>query len=126
MADRTIDSQTNEVEVTKDGVTIRRTIAHLPAFYRTDVNERFLSSTLDQLIQPGKLDRLDGFVGRKDAYTNVSTDKYIESGLKDRDDYQLEPTVTYIKKDSSSINPEDQIKFTATYDDYINQIKFFE
>ena len=125
MADRTIDSQTNEVEVTKDGVTLRRTIAHLPAFYRTDVNDRFLSSTLDQLIQPGKLDRLDGFVGRKDAYTNVSTDKYIESGLKDRDDYQLEPTVTYIKKDSSSINPEDQVKFTATYDDYINQIKFF-
>jgi len=125
MADTIIDSQSNEVEVTQNGVTLRRTIAHLPAFYRTDVNERFLNSTLDQLIQPGKLDRLDGFVGRKDAYTNVSTDKYIESGLKDRDDYQLEPTVTYIQKDSSSINPEDQVKFTATYDDYINQIKYF-
>ena len=125
MADTTIDSRSNEVEVTQNGVTLRRTIAHLPSFYRTDVNERFLSSTLDQLIQPGKLDRLDGFVGRKDAYTASSEDKYIESGLVDRDNYQLEPTVTYIDKDTSSINPEDQVKFTATYDDYINQIKFF-
>jgi len=126
MADRPLDSQSNyDVVTDENGVTLRRSVAHLPTFYRTDVNERFLSSTLDQLIQPGSLVRLDGYIGRRDSYTRLITDKFIESGIEDRDSYQLEPTVTYTDKDTSSINPEDQVKFTATYDDYINQIKFF-
>ena len=125
MADRPVDSQSNDVVAENNGVALRRSVAHLPSFYRTDTNERFLSSTLDQLIQPGKLVRLDGYIGRKDSYTKVITDKFIESGITDRDSYQLEPTVTYTDKDTSSVNPEDQVKFTSTYDDYINQIKFF-
>jgi len=126
MADRPLDSQSNyDVITNENGVTLRRSVAHLPTFFRTDVNERFLSATLDQLIQPGKLVRLDGYVGRRNSYTRSITDKFIESGIEDRDSYQLEPTVTYTDKDTSSINPEDQVKFTATYDDYINQLKFF-
>ena len=126
MVDRPLDSQSNyEVVTSKNGDTLRRSVEHLPSFYRTDTNERFLSSTLDQLIQPGKLLRLDGYIGRRDSYTRLTTDKFIESGIIDRDSYQLEPTVTYTDKDTSSINPEDQVKFSATYDDYINQIKFF-
>ena len=39
--------------------------------------------------------------------------------------YQLEPAVTYTDRDTTSVNPEDQVKFTGTYDDYINQIKYF-
>ena len=39
--------------------------------------------------------------------------------------YQLEPTVTYTDKDTTSVNPEDHVKFTGTYDDYISQIKYF-
>ena len=122
MADRPVDSQSNDVVAENNGVALRRSVAHLPSFYRTDTNERFLSSTLDQLIQPGKLVRLDGYIGRKDSYTKVITDKFIESGITDRDSYQLEPTVTYTDKDTSSVNPEDQVKFTSTYDDYINDI----
>jgi len=126
MADSPINTKINYEEITdENGVILRRSIAHLPAFYRTDTNHRFLSSTLDQLIQPGSLTRLDGYVGRTYAYTRNNTDKYIISSNEDRNNYQLEPTVTYIDKDTSSINPEDQVKFTATYDDYINQIKFF-
>jgi hypothetical protein len=124
MVDTPIDSQNNEAVVVQNGISYKRSIAHLPAFYRTDVNERFLSSTLDQLIQPGKLERLDGYIGRKDAHTAVAQDYYLQSKLQSRNDYQLEPTVTYTQKDTSSITPEDQVKFTATYDDYINQIKF--
>ena len=126
MADSPINSQTNyEVVTDAQGVTLRRSIAHLPAFYRTDNNHRFLTSTLDQLIQPGSLTRLDGYIGREYSYTRQAADSYIESTSEDRANYQLEPTVTYTDKDTSSINPEDQVKFTATYDDYINQIKFF-
>jgi len=127
MADRSINSQSNSVIFKdKNGVEIRRSVAHLPAFYRTDANERFLSSTLDQLIQPGQLERLDGFIGHESAYTrNTNKDKYLTATSTDRKNYQLEPTVTYTDRDTSSINPEDQVKFTGTYDDYINQIKYF-
>ena len=126
MADRAINSQINNVEYKdKNGNVIRRSIAHLPSFYRTDANERFLSSTIDPLIQPGSLQRLDGFVGREYAYTRNSKDKYIGATSTDRKNYQLEPTVTYTDQDTSSVNPEDRVKFTGTYDDYLNQIKFF-
>ena len=126
MADSPINSKTNyEVVTDSNGVTIRRSVAHLPAFYRTDTNQKFLSSTLDQLIQPGALTRLDGYIGRTYSYTRQATDKYVSATSEDRTNYQLEPAVTYTDQDTSSINPEDQVKFTATYDDYINQIKFF-
>ena len=39
--------------------------------------------------------------------------------------YQLDPAVTYTDKDTTSVNPEDQVKFSGTYDDYINQIEYF-
>ncbi len=127
MADTPTKSTANSpVFKDKNGTVIRRSIAHLPAFYRTDANERFLSSTIDQLIQPGQLQRLDGFIGREYSYTrDTSKDKYLTATSTDRKNYQLEPTVTYTDQDTSSVNPEDQVKFTGTYDDYINQIKFF-
>ena len=127
MADKPINTQTNSVTYTdKNGVVIRRSVAHLPAFYRTDANDRFLSSTLDQLIQPGSLQRLDGYIGHEYAYTrNTANDKYLTATSEDRKNYQLEPAVTYTDQDTSSVNPEDQVKFTGTYDDYINQIRFF-
>ena len=125
MADNPTNSLTNN-EVVKQGANeYRRTVQHLPAFYRTDTNQRFLSSTLDPLIQKGALERLDGHIGRQDAYTRLVTDRYIKATSSDRFAYQLEPAVTYTDKDTTSTNPEDQIKFTGTYDDYINQIKYF-
>ena len=125
MADAPINSQSNyEVVIDSQGTVLRRSIAHLPSFYRTDNNHRFLTSTLDQLIQPGRLKRLDGYIGRQYSYTRLPSDSYIEATSEDRTNYQLEPAVTYTDKDTSSVNPEDQVKFTATYDDYINQIKF--
>jgi len=124
MADREINALTNS-EVVKQGKNeYRRTVQHLPAFYRTDANQRFLSSTLDPLVQKGSLERLDGFVGRQDAKTRKNIDRYVSATSRDRMAYQLEPAVTYTDRDTTSLNPEDQVKFTGTYDDYINQIKF--
>ena len=125
MADNPINALTNQEVVKQGNNELRRTIQHLPAFYRTDSNTRFLSSTLDPLIQKGALERLDGFIGRQDAYTRKPTDTYISATDRDRFAYQLEPAVTYTDRDTTSVNPEDQVKFTGTYDDYINQIKFF-
>ena len=124
MADNTTNSSINN-EVVKQGTNeIRRSVQHLPAFYRTDANQRFLSSTVDPLIQKGSLERLDGYVGRQDAYTRQVTDRYVPATSNDRFAYQLEPAVTYTDRDTTSVNPEDQVKFTGTYDDYINQIKY--
>ena len=125
MADREINALTNQEVVKQGNNELRRTVQHLPAFYRTDTNQRFLSSTLDPLVQKGSLERLDGFIGRQDAYTRKITDRYIGATNRDRFAYQLEPAVTYTDKDTTSVNPEDQVKFSGTYDDYINQIKYF-
>ena len=125
MADNTINSSTNNEVVKQGNNEYRRTVQHLPAFYRTDANQRFLSSTLDPLVQKGELERLDGYIGRQDAYTRTVTDRYLTATNRDRFTYQLEPAVTYTDKDTTSVNPEDQVKFTGTYDDYINQIKYF-
>ena len=126
MADNSIDP-TNTFEVVKDnsGTTYRRSVAHLPGYYRTDSNQRFLGSTLDPIIQKGDLKRLDGYIGRLDAYTRSASDRYLEATTPDRTAYQFEPAVTYVDQDTSSINPEDQVKFTATYDDLLNQLKYF-
>jgi len=125
MADNPTNALTNN-EVVRQGTNeYRRTVQHLPAFYRTDANQRFLASTMDPLIQKGSLERLDGYIGRQDAYTRSVTDRYITATSRDRFAYQLEPAVTYTDRDTTSVNPEDQVKFTGTYDDYINQIKYF-
>ena len=79
---------------------------------------------LEKVYQGEVIERLDGFIGRQDAYTRKITDRYISATSRDRFAYQLEPAVTYTDKDTTSINPEDQVKFTGTYDDYINQIKY--
>ena len=125
MADDPINALTNNEVVKQGNNEFRRTVQHLPAFYRTDTNQRFLSSTLDSLVQKGSLERLDGFIGRQDAYTRQVADRYLTATSRDRFAYQLEPAVTYSDKDTTSVNPEDQVKFTGTYDDYINQLKYF-
>ena len=55
MADNPTNALTNQEVVKQGDLEIRRTVQHLPAFYRTDTNQRFLSSVLDPLIQKGSL-----------------------------------------------------------------------
>src|SRR5210317_310372 len=124
MADNPTNALPNNEVVKQGNNEYRRTVQHLPAFYRTDTNQRFLASTMDPLVQKGALERLDGYIGRQDAYTRTVSDRYITATSRDRFAYQLEPAVTYTDRDTTSVNPEDQVKFTATYDDYINQIKY--
>ena len=122
MADNPTNALANNEVVKQGNNEYRRTVQHLPAFYRTDANQRFLASTMDPLVQKGALERLDGYIGRQDAYTRKVSDRYITATSRDRFAYQLEPAVTYTDRDTTSVNPEDQVKFTGTYDDYINQI----
>ncbi len=52
----------------------RKSINLLPSVFRTDVNDKFLSATLDQLISDPKLKNLYGYIGRKFAPTYVDGD----------------------------------------------------
>ena len=93
-----------------------KTVDLLPEIFRTDKNSKFLSSTIDQLIQPPQLERIDGFIGSKLTPTyNPTSDVYISEGLNLRRDYQLEPALIVNDKNG---NIQDVIAF----DDLINEI----
>lgn len=90
----------------------------LPKFFRTPGNKKFLQSTVDQLIQPGSVKKINGFIGRQNAKAVKSNDIFIEAANKTRQDYQLEPTAL-IQDDFENVT------FFKDYIDYINQIKVF-
>ena len=97
----------------------RKSANLLPAFFRTDKNNKFLSSTLDQLIKVPVLDRIDGFVGSKlSPNYNPLTDVYISESLPIRKKYQLEPAVVLRNTDQS-------IKAAHGFDDLVNQISYY-
>jgi hypothetical protein len=81
-----------------------KSINLLPEIFRTDKNAKFLSSTIDQLIQPPQLERIDGYIGSKLTPTYVSsTDNYIAESLPLRRNYQLEPALV-IKDQLGTVN----------------------
>ena len=83
----------------------------LPVVLQTDRNAKFLASTLDQLIQPTQLKRLDGYIGSTQTATyNSTSDVYLSNKA-----YDLDPAmVTY-----DSIG---NIQTVQGYDDLINEI----
>lgn len=92
-----------------------KTVNLLPEFLRSDKNAKFLSGTLDQMVQPPKLERVDGFIGSKLTPTyNSETDSYIKESLELRKNYQLEPAL--VVKNSGNVD------FVKSYDDLINEI----
>jgi len=93
-----------------------KTLDFLPEIFQTDKNSKFLSGTLDPLIQPTQLERIDGYIGSKISPNFKSTsDFYITEISSLRKNYQLEPAV--IIKDQS-----DNIKNAISFDDIVNEI----
>jgi len=90
----------------------------LPNFYRTDANKRFLQATIDQLVQPGTVKKVNGYVGRQYAKATTGTDIFLEAADKTRQNYQLEPSFTV--SDTLGNNT-----FFKDYIDYINQLGVF-
>ncbi len=90
----------------------------LPKIYRSDPNKKFLQATLDQLVTPGTVKKLNGFVGRQNSKATVGDDIFISAINKDRQNYQLEPGLTIKDK-------LDNVTFFKDYQDYINQLNVF-
>jgi hypothetical protein len=83
----------------------------LPVTLQTDKNTKFLASTLDQLIQPTQLKRLDGYIGSTQTATyNSVNDVYLSSKV-----YDLDPAL--VTNDSIG-----NIQSVQSYDDLINEI----
>ena len=96
----------------------RKSAQLLPRYFRTNANKKFLSSTIDQLTQPGVAEKLSGYIGRKTAKAYQASDNYIGDVSTQRENYQLEPSVV-LKDDLENI------KFYKDYNDYLNQIAAF-
>jgi len=101
------DNDQNESALPADGTNKRSSESFLPRFFRTIPNKKFLNSTLDQLIQPGVVQKLNGYIGRETARAFTASDNYIGDVSADRFNYQLEPAA--VIKDNL-----DNVTFTKT------------
>ena len=96
--------------------TNRNTADLLPRYFRTVANKKFLSSTLDQMMQPGVVEKVDGFIGRKDAKAFKAGDNYLQEVSDNRQNYQLEPVATIT-------NNLGNTTFYRDYRDFTNSAK---
>lgn len=109
----------NEPKVPLSNVEQRETSNLLPRFYRTKDNKKFLQGTLDQLVQPGTVKKISGYIGRESAKATNSTDIFLAAADKSRQDYQLEPAA--VVKDYLG-----NTTFFKDYIDHINTISVFD
>jgi len=85
------DNFQNEPNLPVNGSSKRRSRDHLPKIFRTPQNSKFLNATLDRFISPGLINRVNGFVGRKDSKAYNIDDTYFDDVSKKRNDYKFEP-----------------------------------
>ena len=90
----------------------------IPRVYRSDANKKFIQATVDQLVQPGTVKKINGYIGRQNSKATTNEDIFISTISDDRKNYQLEPGFTI--KDNL-----DNVTFFKDYQDYINQLGVF-
>ena len=101
-----------------DGKGKRRNSSLIPRFYRTDSNKKFIQATLDQLMQPGVVKKLNGYIGRQNAKSSNGKDIFVSTIDTNRQNYQLEPSLV-VKDELGNVD------FYKDYIDYINQLSVF-
>lgn len=101
----------------KSELPIRRSAEFLPKIFQTDANDKFLSATLDPYIQPGSLEKVVGYVGRRYGKTFQGNDIYVDTDNTLRSRYQLEPGVVFKKNQ--------KVADFYDYIDFKNILKFF-
>lgn len=106
----------NESPIPVPSSQARKSSDLLPRFYRTDANKKFLGATLDQLISPGQVKKISGFIGRQNAQSVKAEDVFLKAADKLRQDYQLEPAAVIEDRFGN-------VEFFKDYIDHINHIK---
>lgn len=107
-----LDNDQNEPKLPVSKKEKRNSVNLLPRYYRTNTNKKFLQATIDQLIQPGTVKKLNGYVGRQSAKAVKNTDVYLAAADKTRQDYQFEPAALI----------QDYLGNTTFFKDYIDHI----
>jgi len=79
-----------------------RTLNFLPEIFQTKTNTEFLSATLDQLVNPPIIKKIQGYVGSKVGYGVNANDYYVTEPTKIRTDYQLDPGVVFTKTNQTT------------------------
>ena len=88
----------NEPNLPVNGKSKRTSANHLPKIFRTPKNSKFLDATIDRMISPGLIDRVNGYVGRKEAKAYQANDTYLQDVSRERENYKFEPAAV-IKDD---------------------------
>jgi len=96
-----------------------KTLQFLPEIFQTDTNRKFLNATADQLTSEPDLIKVNGYIGRKLAPSFKPSDSYIKEPTRDRQNYQLEPSI--VIRDPIT----DNLEFATTYADIINKVNFY-
>ena len=94
----------------------RKSAEFLPKYFRTSANQKFLNSTLDQMISSGTLEKISAYYGRKNTQSYKADDYYVKDINDDRQNYQFEPAITQTDELGN-------VNFFKDYIDYINQVK---
>lgn len=95
----------------------RRFINQLPAVHQTESLKKFFGSTVDHIFQPGKSEKISGYIGRIPDYTDPEKDFIIRSPDIVRQTHQLEPTMITKDLDTGDTN---RVLF---YDDLNNYLR---
>jgi len=56
-----------------------QSVSLLPIYFQTDKNSKFLSSTIDQLIQPAQLERVNAYIGYQPPTITITTSSVTSS-----------------------------------------------
>jgi hypothetical protein len=102
----------NEPKLPLSNTEKRNSSDLLPRYYRTNSNKKFLQATVDQLIQPGTVKKVNGYLGRQTAKAVKPNDIYVEAIDQTRQDYQFEPAALI----------QDYLGNTTFFKDYIDHI----
>ena len=95
----------------------RKSIDLLPTVFKTSQNDKFLSGVVDPMIQPGVLEKVAGYIGRRHGKTFNGKDIYLDTDETLRSAYQLEPGVIF--------SENDKVKKFYDYLDFKNRLPFF-
>mgnify|MGYP003634334584 CR=1 FL=1 len=108
----------DEMSLPVDNNNTEKSHNFLPKYFRTDANKKFLSSTVDQFITPGKLEKINSYAGRRHSASRETADLYLNDVSSDRENYQFEPAL--VSKDEY-----ENVNFYKDYNDYLGVIKKF-
>ena len=108
----------NDLPLPIDDDQSRSSENFLPKYFRTDPNKKFLSSTIDQMVSQGTVEKINSFAGRRYARATTYDDVFYPDVSSDRENYQFEPAT--VVKDTL-----DNVVYYGDYIDYIGVLNNF-